>query len=140
MNQPDPAHIEKILGTFRPKRKPAFEGLQAWRTLIQGLRCKGASYDAIAEILKQEGVQTSDTTVRKFCHRALMENKKSRRQRKLLAQTGNVTGNAQQFEARDDKTPKAEPPTHPNPSPATPVPRTPGPRIANVEFIEELKI
>ena len=103
-------------------------------------RDKGASYDDIAEILKQEGVQTSDTTVRKFCHKALMENKKSRRQRELLAQTGKVTGSAHQFEARDDRTPKGEPPTHLNPLPPTPTPRTPGPRIANVEFIEEPKI
>src|SRR5437016_14457327 len=87
MNRPDPARIEKILGTFHPKRKPAFEEIHPWRSLIEGLRDKGASYDDIAEILKQEGVQTSDTTVRKFCHKALIENKKSRRQRKLLAQT-----------------------------------------------------
>src|SRR5437870_10780768 len=90
MNRPDPARIEKILGTFHPKRKPAFEEIHPWRSLIEGLRDKGASYDDIAEILKQEGVQTSDTTVRKFCHKALIENKKSRRQRKLLAQTGKV--------------------------------------------------
>ena len=140
MNQPDPARIEKILGTFRPKRKPAFEEIHPWRSLIEGLRDKGASYDDIAEILKQEGVQTSDTTVRKFCHKALMENKKSRLQRKLLAQTGKVTGGAPQFEGRDDRTPKGEPPTHPNPLPPTPTPRTPGPRVANVEFIEEPKI
>src|SRR5437667_11890033 len=100
MNQPDPVRIEKILGNFRPKRKSAFEALQPWRSLIQGLRTKGASYDDIAEILKQEGVQTSDTTVREFCRKVLMESPsaKSRRQGKRSPETGSSTGSAQHHE------------------------------------------
>jgi len=139
MNQPDPPRIEKILGTFRPKRKPAFEPLKPWKRLIQGLRAKGASYDDIAEILKQEGVQTSDTTVREFCHKVLMESQsgKSSRQRKRTPETGNSTGSTQQHQTTGDWGPRAETPIQPKPP--IPVPRTPGPRIANVEFIEEPK-
>src|SRR5437867_1201064 len=140
MNQPDPVRIEKILGNFRPKRKSAFEALQPWRSLIQGLRAKGASYDDIAEILKQEGVQTSHTTVRKFCHNILMENGRSRSRRKASLETGDSIGGTRVEKARDDRTAKAELPIHPNPSLPTPRPRTAGPRNANVEFIEEPKI
>jgi len=140
MNQPDPARIEKILGNFRPKRKPAFEALLPWKSLIQGLRAKCASYDDIAEILNQEGVQTSDTTVRKFCLKVLMESQsgKSRRRRRLTPETGNSTTSAQQHQTTGDGSPTAEAPVQHKPPP--PVPRTPGPRIANVEFIEEPKI
>src|SRR6266404_3511285 len=129
MNQPDPARIEKILGTFRPKRKPAFEEIHPWRSLIEGLRDKGASYDDIAEILKQEGVQTSDTTVRKFCRKVLMEcqSGKSRRQRRLPPETGNSTGSAQHHLATGAGKPIAEGPNQPKPP--IPVPLTPGPRI-----------
>jgi len=140
MHQPDRARIENILGNFRPKRKPAFEALLPWKSLIQGLRAKCASYDDIAEILKQEGVQTSDTTVRKFCHKVLMESQsgKSRRRRRLTPETGNSTARAQQHGTTGDGRPTAEAPVQHKPP--IPVPRTPGPRIANVEFIEELKI
>jgi len=53
MNQPDRARIENILGNFQPKRKAAFEPLQPWKELIQGLCAKSASHDDIVEILKQ---------------------------------------------------------------------------------------
>ena len=129
MNQPDPGRIEKILGNFRPKRKPAFEALLPWKSLIQGLRAKCASYDDIAEILNQEGVQTSDTTVRKFCHKVLMESQfgKSRRRRRLTPETG-YSASAQQHGTTGDGRPTAE--ALVQHKPPIPVPRTPGPRIA----------
>ena len=140
MNQPDRARIEHILGNFRPKRKPAFEALQPWKILIQGLRGKGASYDDVADILKQEGVQTCDTTVREFCRKVLTESqsRKSRRQGKRSPETGNSTSSAQQQQTTGDGGAMAETPIQPKPP--IPVPRTPGPRIANVEFMEEPKI
>ena len=136
MNQPDPARIEKIIANYQPKRKAAFEAIRPWLNMIQGLRNKGASYDDIAEILKQEGVRTSDTTVRKFCREALSETqaKKSRRRHKSSMQTSPPPADG-----------PFQTPTHPDqkPSAAPSAPareRTPGPRIANVEFIEEPKI
>lgn len=143
MSVPDPARIEKILADFHPKRKPAFVALQPYKGLIAGLRAKGASYDTIAEILEQEGVRTSDTTVRKFCREVMLEIHPGKSKRRRSSPGGDRSaGQVERSSTFVASPPASTVSVQATPLTTVPLPRerTPGPRVAKVEFLEEPKI
>ena len=62
----DPNLIRQAVAQFQPRRRPRFQNLQACREVIIELREKGASCEAIAELLTRYGVKTSRTMVNEF--------------------------------------------------------------------------
>jgi hypothetical protein len=73
MTQPNPTEIARLLAEFQPKRKSVFEHLYPWQPLIEGLRSKGAAYQTIAAILRQQGLETNREQIRRFCREELEE-------------------------------------------------------------------
>ena len=108
MPVPDPNSIRRAVEQFQPRRRARFQSLIRWRDDILALRDKGASCEAIANLLTQHGVRTSRTLVNEFLL-SLSETKVRRRKRHLQSLAPAVT-----------TTPK--PPTAHQPAqPATPV-------------------
>lgn len=122
MNFPNQnASAAELIAQYGPKRTGPFVKLRAHAEFIGELRRNHASYDTIVAILRERhGVETSDTTVRKFCRDVLKEPPPRRRRRP--AQPGPAV------------IPPATPPPL-SPRPARTQPRG-GPQIAEVEFIE----
>ena len=77
----DPNLIRQAAAQFEPRRRPRFQNLQACRDVIIELREKGASCEAIAELLTRYGVRTSRTMVNEFVR--TLSHPKGGRRRKL---------------------------------------------------------
>jgi hypothetical protein len=131
MPAPDPNSIRRAIEQFQPRRRPRFQNLLPWRAEVLALRGKGASCEAIADLLNQHGVRTSRTMVNEFLL-SLSETKSRRRKRLLQPVAPAITP------APDGLS--ASPPLQP----ATPVRRADseaapaksrGPRIAQVELL-----
>src|SRR2546425_522747 len=82
MPAPDPNSIRRAVEQFQQCRRARFQNLIPWRDDILALRDKGASGEAIADLLTQHGVRTSRTMVNEFL-RSLSEAKSQRRRRHL---------------------------------------------------------
>jgi hypothetical protein len=80
MSGTDQNLIREAIAQFQPRRRPRFQNLQPCREFIIELRGKGASCEAIAELLTRYGVKTSRTMVNEFV-RELRQTKKSKRSR-----------------------------------------------------------
>jgi hypothetical protein len=71
-NQPETA--AQLIARYGPKRTGPYAKLRPHADFIQELRLNRASYDTIVAILRERhGIETSDTTVRKFCRQVLKE-------------------------------------------------------------------
>jgi hypothetical protein len=79
----DPNLIREAAAQFEPRRRPRFQNLQPCRDVIVELREKGASCQAIAELLTRYGVKTSRTMVNEFVH-TLSQPKGGHRRKSLL--------------------------------------------------------
>ena len=62
----DPNLIRQAVAQFQPRRRPRFGNLEPCRDVIVELRQKGASCEAIAELLTRYGVKTSRTMINEF--------------------------------------------------------------------------
>jgi len=62
----DPNLMRQAVAQFQPRRRPRFGNLDPCREVIGELREKGASCEAIAELLTRYGVKTSRTMVNEF--------------------------------------------------------------------------
>ena len=139
MPDPDPKSIRQAVEQFQPRRRPRFQNLVPWLDEILALRTKGASCEAIAELLSQHGVQTSRTMVSEYLA-ALPEAKPGRR-RKVRLPSG-------PFAPPPQARPASANPVLPTPASISPVRRpdavapengpaeSRGPRIAQVELLD----
>lgn len=127
----DPHLIRQAAAQFEPRRRPRFANLQSCREVIIELREKGASCEAIAELLNRYGVKTSRTMVNEFV-RILKQAKSTRRKK------------AQLPPATQSAAPAPHPPTIVS-SPTAPaktdattngVAKPRGPHIARVELLK----
>lgn len=131
MPAPDRSDIRRAVDQFRPRRRSRFQNLVPWNEEIVALREKGASCEAIAELLTQHGVRTSRTMVSEYL--AGRSGAKSRRKQRPLA-----TVSADKPALTDTSIAPAVLSSRPNALPAAEasVPKTRGPRIAQVELIK----
>ena len=67
---------------FTPKLSPKFQKLLPFKDGIAELRRKGASYETIADILRNTNVVVSHDTVTRFCREVLKLTRRSSRPRK----------------------------------------------------------
>ncbi len=112
----------ELIAQYGPKRTGPYVKLRAHAEFIGELRRNHASYDTIVAILRERhGVETSDTTVRKFCREVLKESPPRRRRRTVQPAPVVV---------------QRTPPPPISPRPARTQPRG-GPQIAEVEFIAD---
>ncbi len=145
MKQPNPEEIIRLLAEFQPKRKLVFEHLYPWQLLIEGLRQKGAAFEAIAAILRQQGLDTNREQIRRFCRHQLDELGKGVPKVRRKARQPE----AGQNESTETITHSNEPPPPPDQPPKAPenlqatleenrkqflpgLPRRTGPRVANI--------
>ena len=83
--KPNPDLLRKIVQDFQPNpRRIPFRNLEPFRDSIEILRAKGASYAAIAQLLRQHGVKTSRARVVEY-GRIVLEKQKPRKRRKRAA-------------------------------------------------------
>lgn len=66
MPDTSPTNIRQAVAEFQPHRRPRFQKLLPLREVILELRGKGASCQAVAELLTRHGVTTSRTMVGEF--------------------------------------------------------------------------
>jgi hypothetical protein len=112
-NQPETA--AQLIARYGPQRTGPFAKLRPHADFILELRRNRASYDTIVAILRERhGLETSDTTVRKFCRQVLREPPPKRRGKRPL--------------------PSGLHSISPQP---TPKPQLDGPQIAEVEFTDD---
>src|SRR5208282_188262 len=73
----------QLITRYGPKRTGPYAKLRPHAEFIQELRFNRASYDTIVAILRERhSLETSDTTVRKFCREVLKEPPPKRRGRR----------------------------------------------------------
>lgn len=127
----DPNLIREAAAQFQPRRRPRFQNLQSCCDVIIELREKGASYEAIAELLTRYGVKTSRTMVNEFVH-TLSQPKGGRRRKSPLKPVMPTA----------TPPPATLPPGTSKTVPATPEPiasapiKIRGPHIAKVELLK----
>lgn len=71
-----------VVRDFTPKASAKFQALLPFKDGIAELRCKHASYEIIADILRNINVAVSHDTVARFCHEVLVIAPTQRRRRK----------------------------------------------------------
>lgn len=130
MSDADTNLIRAAATQFQPRRRPRFQNLQPCREVIVELREKGASCEAIAELLTRYGVKTSRTMVNEFVH--LLCQPKGGRRRKLPLNP--VTATAAASVTLLPATSKIMP-AAPEPIVSAPA-KTRGPHIAKVELLK----
>jgi hypothetical protein len=135
MPNPDRANIRRAVDQFQPQRRRRFHNLVPWDEEIVALRDKGASCEAIAELLTQHGVKTSRTMVAEYLSaQGAMKPRRKTKVRPFL--DPNRSDHASQptaealvqpeFPARREEADLQEPQTL----------KSKGPRIARVELIK----
>jgi hypothetical protein len=113
---------------FTPKSSPKFQKLLPFKDGIAELRRKGASYETIADILRNTNVTVSHDTVARFCRELLDLTPAQRRRRKTSAR-------------RATQKPRSPPQTLNIPNHAAQAPRVArqenagGPHIADINTI-----
>ena len=128
----DPNLIREAAAQFQPRRRPRFQNLQPCRDVIVELREKGASCEAIAELLTRYGVKTSRTMVNEFVH--ILCQPKGGRRRKSFLKLGTSVVTPTPSAALPAAVIKTMPAT-PEPISSAPI-KTRGPHIAKVELIK----
>ena len=128
----DPNLIREAAAQFQPRRRPRFQNLQPCRDVIVELREKGASCEAIAELLTRYGVKTSRTMVNEFVH-ILCQPKEGRRRKSLLKRRTPVV--TRPPSAALPAAVIKSMPAAPEPIPSAPI-KTRGPHIAKVELLK----
>jgi len=121
----DPNSIRQAAAQFQPHRRPRFQNLLAWRDVIIELRGKGASCEAIAELLTRHGVKTSRTMVNEFVW-TLPQPKANHRRKPRLATAPAIPSLVQM---------PVDPPPRPE-SPSNAPAESRGPRIAQVRMLK----
>ena len=66
MKKPEAGEIQQILADYQPERTPISESLEPWRELIEGLQRRRASLRVIVQILKNRGVQCSESSLLRY--------------------------------------------------------------------------
>jgi hypothetical protein len=125
--------IREAAAQFQPRRRPRFQNLQPCRDVIVELREKGASCEAIAELLTRYGVKTSRTMVNEFVH-ILCQPKGGIRRKSLLKRGTPVVMPPPSSAALPSAVIKSTPAT-PEPIASAPI-KTRGPHIAKVELLK----
>jgi len=113
-----------------------FSALLPYRASITDLRSKGASFAAIASMLKDIQVKVSSDTLRRFFHEIIEEKSKGqsvRRGGKAQAKPTPASTTAPSISSAESDQSLLSPTQKPfvPPAPATDVPRSRGPRIAD---------
>ena len=124
--------IREAAAQFQPRRRPRFQNLQPCRDVIVELREKGASCEAIAELLTRYGVKTSRTMVNEFVH--ILCQPKGGIRRKSLLKRGTPVVTIPPSATLPVAASKTVP-TVPEPISTAPV-KTRGPHIAKVELLK----
>ena len=127
----DPNLLRQAAAEFQPRRQPRFQNLLSCQEVILELRAKGASCEAIAELLTRYGVKTSRTMVNEFIWSLGQPKGSGRRKPRFNPITPTATP------------PPTQPPTAsvrlapsiPAPVESAPV-KTRGPHIAKVELLK----
>lgn len=127
----DPHLIREAAAQFQPRRRPRFANLQPCRDVIVELRDKGASCEAIAELLNRYGVKTSRTMVNEFVRMLKQATSTRRKKAQLPLAAQSATPVTHQLPVAS--VPLAPVKTEPNPNGAA-KPR--GPHIARVELLK----
>lgn len=127
----DPNLIRQAAAQFQPRRRPRFGNLQPCREVIIELREKGASCEAIAELLNRYGVKTSRTMVNEFV-RTLGRLKNGRRRKPYPNSTPPPTTPPPRLPSSISA---VTAPTGPEPN-ANGATRPRGPHIAKVELLK----
>ncbi|MGD0349119.1 MAG: hypothetical protein ABSB84_02225 [Verrucomicrobiota bacterium] len=125
----DPNPIRQAVAQFQPRRRPRFQNLLPWQDVVVELRGKGASCEAIAELLTRHGVKTSRTMVNEFVWTLYQPNGNRRSKPRLKPATASAVPPSTQPLAT--LTPHPEPLRVQNP----PV-KSRGPHIAKIELVK----
>ena len=131
MPGPDPHLLRQAAAEFQPRRQPRFQNLLPCREVILELRGKGASCEAIAELLTRYGVKTSRTMVNEFVRSSGQPKSGGRRKPRL----NRAISVAQQPPAQPPVVPIRAAPSISAPVESAPV-KTRGPHIAKVELLK----
>src|SRR5580698_119496 len=78
------ARLAQVIRDYTPRHPTKFQKLLPMKDSIAELRGKGASYAAIAEILRNFNVPAASDTVFRFCHEVLGEPMTRRRKRRKI--------------------------------------------------------
>jgi hypothetical protein len=78
------ARLAKAIRDYVPRHPTKFQKLLLLKDSIAELRSKGASYAAIADILRNINVPVASDTVFRFCHEILGEATTRRRKRRKM--------------------------------------------------------
>ena len=78
------ARLAKAIRDYVPRHPTKFRKLLPMKGSIAELRSKGASYAAIADILRNINVPVASDTVFRFCHEVLGEPMTRRRKRRKM--------------------------------------------------------
>ncbi len=79
------ARLAQAVRDYAPRHPTKFRKLLPMKGSIADLRSKGASYAAIADILRNVNVPVASDTVFRFCHEVLGEPTTRRRKRRKMA-------------------------------------------------------
>jgi hypothetical protein len=125
----DPNPIRQAVAEFQPHRRPRFQNLLAWQDVIIELREKGASCEAIAELLTRHGVKTSRTMVNEFVRKLFQPKGSRRRKPRLQPVTPSAAPPPVQPFAASVRRPESSPPDGASS-------KSRGPRIAKIELLK----
>ena len=78
------ARLAQAIRDYVPRHPTKFQKLLPMKGSIAELRSKGASYAAIADILRNNNVSVASDTVFRFCHEVLGEPMTRRRKRRKV--------------------------------------------------------
>ena len=95
--------LAQAVRDYTPRHPTKFQKLLAMKDSIAELRCKGASYATIADILRNINVPVACDTIFRFCHEVLGEPMTRRRKRRKMA-TGVPNERAHEESHEDDAT------------------------------------
>ena len=129
--------LHKAVQEFQPNpRRVPFNNLKPFHDSILELRGKNASYATIAELLQQNGVNTSRARVAEY-GRVVLEGGKRRKRRKRASTTPAINIPATSSQAAIVAASKVVPPVANDPSPSTDDSQysSRGPHIAKVELL-----
>lgn len=121
------SRLAQAIRDYEPRHPTKFRKLLPIKGSIAELRSKGASYAAIADILRNIDVPVASDTVFRFCHEILHEPKSRRRKRrKVVAQGPRKRGREESRESDPISTVRKG-----ENQPVYNWPRSAGPRIAD---------
>jgi len=98
------ARLAQVVRDYTPRHPTKFQKLLPFKDSIAELRGKGASYAAIADILRNINVPVASDTVFRFCHEVLGEPMTRRRKRRKVSvpvSAGRAREKSREHHARD---------------------------------------